>query len=107
MANPMGDTGGMPHLVAAPDKWRGSASAAEIASAIVDAAVRCGWTADAAPVSDGGEGFAAVLGGRPHLERVRGPLGEPVRAPWYLLDDGNTATVEMALASGLVLAGGA
>jgi glycerate kinase len=106
MANPMGDTGEMPHLVAAPDKWRGTATASEIAGAIVDAAVKCGWTADAAPVSDGGEGFAAVLGGRPHLERVRGPLGEPIRAPWYLLDDGITATVEMALASGLALAGG-
>jgi glycerate kinase len=102
----MGDTGGMPHLVAAPDKWRGSATASEVARAIVEAAGQAGWTADAAPVSDGGEGFAAVLGGRPHLQRVRGPLGEPLDAPWYLLDDGVTASVEMALASGLALVGG-
>jgi glycerate kinase len=61
---------------------------------------------DAAPVSDGGEGFAAVLGGRPHVQRVRGPLDQPVAAAWYLLDDGVTATVEMALASGLALVGG-
>jgi glycerate 2-kinase len=107
MVNPMGDTGGMPHLVAAPDKWRGSATASEVADAIVAAATTAGWTADAAPVSDGGEGFAAVLGGRAQVERVLGPLGEPVDAPWYLLEDGTTATVEMALASGLALAGGA
>jgi glycerate kinase len=96
----------MPHLVVAPDKWRGSATAAEVAAAIADAAVAAGWTADAAPVSDGGEGFAAVLGGRPRVQRVHGPLGDPVEAPWYLLDDGVTASVEMALASGLALVGG-
>ncbi len=106
MTHPMGDTGWMPHLVAAPDKWRGSATASEVAKAIVDAAEKAGWSADAAPVSDGGEGFAAALGGRPRPHRVRGPLGEPLDAPWYLLDDGETAAVEMALASGLTLVGG-
>jgi glycerate kinase len=97
----------MPHLVAAPDKWRGSATAAEVAAAIATAATRVGWSVDTAPVSDGGEGFAATLGGRPHVQRVHGPLGDPVDAPWYLLDDGVTASVEMALASGLNLVGGA
>jgi glycerate kinase len=96
----------MPHLVAAPDKWRGSATATEVAGAIVRAARAAGWSADPAPVSDGGEGFAGVLGGRAHLHRVHGPLGAVVNAPWYLLDDGVTASVEMALASGLDLAGG-
>jgi glycerate kinase len=38
---------------------------------------------------------------------VHGPLGAPIDAAWYLLDGGTTATVEMAAASGLVLAGGA
>jgi glycerate kinase len=97
----------MPHVVAAPDKWRGSATASEVAATIAATATALGWSADAAPVSDGGEGFAAVLGGRPHFLRVQGPLGSPVDAPWYLLDDGVTASVEMALASGLDLAGGA
>lgn len=96
----------MPHLVAAPDKWRGSATAAQVAAAIARAAASAGWSTDSAPVSDGGEGFAAVLGGRPRSQRVHGPLGQPVDAPWYLLDDGLTASVEMALASGLALVGG-
>jgi glycerate 2-kinase len=96
----------MPHLVAAPDKWRGSASAIEVAATITQAAAALGWSTDAAPVSDGGEGFAAVLGGRASVHRVHGPLGGLVDAPWYLLDDGVTASVEMALASGLDLVGG-
>ena len=96
----------MPHVVIAPDKWRGSATAAEVAATIARAATALGWSADAAPVSDGGEGFAAVLGGRPQLHRVHGPLGALVDAHWCLLDDGVTASVEMALASGLDLAGG-
>jgi glycerate kinase len=93
-------------VVVAPDKWRGSASAAEIAEVIARVAGELGWTADCAPVSDGGEGFSSVLGGRAHPQRVRGPLGEPADAAWFELDDGSTATVEMARASGLALAGG-
>ena len=58
----------MPHLVAAPDKWRGSATAGRgRRTPSWRAAAAAGWTADAAPVSDGGEGFAAVLGGRRHV----------------------------------------
>jgi glycerate kinase len=96
----------MPHLLIAPDKWRGSATAGEVAAAIDRAATAAGWTTDAAPVSDGGEGFVAALGGRPTPCRVHGPLGDQVDAAWYLLDDGVTASIEMALASGLELAGG-
>jgi glycerate kinase len=96
----------MPHLLVAPDKWRGSATAPEVAAAIAGAAATAGWTADAAPVSDGGEGFAAALGGRATSCRVHGPLGDLIEAPWFLLDDGVTASIEMALASGLELAGG-
>jgi glycerate 2-kinase len=95
----------MPHVVVAPDKWRGSASAVEVAGAMAAAAERAGWSVDIAPVSDGGEGFSAVLGGRPRQHRVHGPLGQPVDTAWYLLDEGATASVEMALASGLALVG--
>jgi glycerate kinase len=93
-------------VVVAPDKWRGSATATQIAESIAGVATELGWTADAAPVSDGGEGFSEVLGGRPHPQRVRGPLGSPVDAAWFQLDDGSSATVEMARASGLALVGG-
>ena len=97
----------MPRVVAAPDKFRGTASAGEIALAVARAAAAAGWECDQLPVSDGGEGFCEVLGGRSRPARVHGPLGRPVDSEWRLLADGKTAVVEMALASGLLLAGGA
>lgn len=96
----------MPLVVVAPDKFRGSATAAQVASAIGEEASALGWKVDLAPVSDGGEGFCAVLGGRRRSVTVRGPLGEPVDAAWFELDGGHTAAVEMAMASGLDLVGG-
>jgi glycerate 2-kinase len=96
----------VPYLLAAPDKFRGSATAAEAASAIARAAASAGWSADSAPVSDGGEGFCAALGGTRRPVGVRGPLGSPVDSAWYELDRGDTAAIEMAMASGLDLAGG-
>jgi glycerate kinase len=96
----------VPRVVAAPDKYRGTASAGEVALAVARAAAEAGWDCDRLPVSDGGEGFCEVLGGRSRPARVRGPLGASVESEWRLLADGRTAVVEMALASGLVLAGG-
>lgn len=98
--------GGMPRLVVAPDKFRGSASAAEAGEAIAGAARDLGWDVDVVPLSDGGEGFCSVLGGRPRPVTVHGPLGELVESAWYELDGGSTAAIEMAMASGLELAGG-
>ena len=97
---------GVRRLVVAPDKFRGSLSALEAATAVGDAARALGWEVDLAPVSDGGEGFCSVLGGRPRPMTVRGPLGEPVESAWYELDGGQTAAIEMAMAAGLTLAGG-
>lgn len=91
-------------VVAAPDKFRGTATAAEVASAIARAAATAGWTCDEVPVADGGEGTLDVLGGANRTATVTGPLGEPVEAAWRL--DGRTAVIEMAQASGLTLAGG-
>lgn len=94
----------MPHLVAAPDKFRGTASARAVAAAIAAAATEAGWTVDEAPVADGGEGLLEVIGGSPRRTRVTGPLGAPVDAEWVMRD--GTAVIEMARASGLLLAGG-
>lgn len=96
----------VPRVVIAPDKFRGTATAAEAASAAARAARRLGWEADLAPVSDGGEGFCAVLGGRRRAHTVTGPLRAPVEAAWFDLGDA-TAALETAMACGLVLAGGA
>lgn len=92
------------HIVAAPDKFRGTASAAEVAAAVARAARAAGHTCDEAPMADGGEGTLDALGGANRSTTVSGPLGEPVDAAWRLAK--GTAVIEMALASGLLLAGG-
>ncbi|MFM9121316.1 MAG: glycerate kinase, partial [Actinomycetota bacterium] len=56
------------------------------------------------PLADGGEGTLDALGGPNRSTTVDGPLGKPVQAAWRL--HRGTAIIEMALASGLLLAGG-
>ncbi len=92
-------------VVAAPDKLRGTATAADVAAAIGRAASAAGWTCDQVPMADGGEGTLEALGGPNRVTTVTGPLGRPVEAAWRL--DGRTAVIEMARASGLELVGGA
>ena len=59
------------------------------------------------PVADGGDGTLAALidttGGQFHQATVTGPLVDPVAAQWGVMGDGQTAVIEMALASGLAL----
>ena len=91
-------------VVAAPDKFRGTASAAAVAAAVARSVVDAGGSAVEVPMADGGEGTLEALGGPNRTTRVTGPLGRPVEASWRL--DGSTAVIEMALTSGLLLAGG-
>ena len=95
----------MPHVVAAPDKFRGTATAHQVAGAVALAAAVTGWSCDQAPMADGGEGLLEVVRGRLYAAEVKDPLGRQISAPWRL--DGPTAVIEMALASGLSLVGGA
>lgn len=92
-------------MVAAVDKFRGTATAAEVAAAIGHACWEHGDDCTEMALADGGEGLLDVLGGPNRTTTVTGPLGAPVEAPWRLRR--GTAVIEMALASGLVLAGGA
>ena len=92
-------------ILAAPDKFRGTATASEAAAAIALAGRGVGARTRALPMSDGGEGFTEAFGGANRVSVVTGPLGDPTPAGWRL--DGRTAVIEMAQASGLLLAGGA
>lgn len=92
-------------LLAAPDKFRGSASALEIAAGIAEAAAVVGADCDISAMADGGEGTLEALGGSNRSSQVAGPLGDPVEAAWRLR--AGVAVIEMARASGLELAGGA
>ena len=95
-------------FLVAPDGFKGSLTAPQAARAMRRGA-RAGCpdaSVDVCPLSDGGEGFAEVLGsalgGVRQRTRVTGPLGEPVEACWCLLPDG-TALLESATAAGLAL----
>ena len=91
-------------VVAAVDKFRGTATAAEVARSIGHACWQLGHDCVELGVADGGEGTLDVLGGPNRTTQVTGPLGDPVQARWRLSRD--VAVIEMAEASGLTLAGG-
>lgn len=88
--------------------FKHSLSASAAAQAIADGLRRSGLpaTTHLLPMADGGNGtldaFLAI-GGTRHRETVQDPLGRPITAEWGLLADGQTAVIEMALASGLEL----
>jgi len=91
-------------VLIAPDKFKGTASAREVAGAIARAAAAADWRTVQKPLADGGEGTLDALGGANRRFLATGPLGEPVDAGWRM--QGTTAIVEMASASGLTLIGG-
>lgn len=99
----------MTTIVIAPDSFKGTATATEVASAIADgwASVRADDEFVLSPMADGGEGtLDAFAGATPGAIRmpatVIGPDGREVNADWLLLPDG-TGVVELAQASGLQL----
>jgi glycerate kinase len=92
------------HVVAAVDKYKGTASAAQVARSIGHACWELGFECDEVALADGGEGTLDVLGGPNRESSVTGPLGDQVSAAWRYQND--TAIIEMARASGLSLVGG-
>src|SRR5215208_145965 len=96
----------LPALVA-PDSFKGTFTAAEVAAAIARGLRGAGQPADELPVADGGEGTQAALvgalGGEERVVQATGPLGDAVEASFALLADGHAAVVEVAAASGLTL----
>ena len=98
-----------PRIVIAPQAFKQSIGARAAAIAIRNGVLRAAPDAETVliPVADGGDGTLAALidttGGRYFAQEVVGPLGEPVSAQWGVMGDGETAVIEMALASGLAL----
>ncbi len=96
-------------VVVAPDSFKECLTAKAVASSIT-----YGWKRGApeddivqVPLADGGEGTTVALvesqGGSLHAANVTGPLGATVSARYGLVDEGRTAIVEVAEASGLHL----
>jgi glycerate kinase len=98
-------------VLVAPDSFKGTLSATEVADAIARGVESAGMVADRCPLADGGEGtldaLAPALGARRMTARVHDPLGRPLEAMWgWAPGNGGreaTAIVETSAASGLAL----
>src|SRR4051795_2429627 len=95
-------------VLVAPDSFKGTFRAAQIAGAIGRGLERAGLVPpDLLPLADGGDGtldaLLVNLGGETVSARVHDPLGREIEAGYALIEDGGTALVEMAAASGLSL----
>jgi glycerate kinase len=96
----------MRQVLVAPDSFKGTFAAPAVAAAIGRGLERAGFPPpDLCPVADGGEGTMAALlttlGGETGGAQVSDPLGRLVKAGFGLIEDGATAIVEVAEASGL------
>ena len=95
-------------IVIAPDSFKGSCSAVEVANSIEEGIKRVDADCETVkiPIADGGEGTVEALvlstGGELKEKEVIGPLGDIVKARYGILKNG-AAVVELAAASGLPL----
>ncbi|MCF6223822.1 MAG: glycerate kinase [Flavobacteriaceae bacterium] len=96
-------------IIVAPDSFKESLSAKAVASAISKGILKVLPKAEIMqiPISDGGEGLldalVEVLGGERFSVFVKDPLLRKIKAEYAIIENGKTAIIEMAQASGLVL----
>ncbi len=96
-------------IVIAPQAFKGSLSALNVANAVQKGVRRIFPDAQilTCPVADGGDGTLETLvessGGKIMEANVTDPTGKPIVAQWGAMGDGNTAVIEMARTSGLAL----
>lgn len=102
----------MPRIVMAPDSFKGTVSATDVAAALADGwrSVRPTDEIIVVPMADGGEGtLDAVATSVADAMRVPltvpGPAGDPVKAAWLRLP-GGVGVVEVAQTSGIELLDG-
>ncbi len=99
----------MKKVVLIPDSFKGTLSSQKICDIISEkmAIHFPGCETVSIPVADGGEGsvdcFLSALGGEKVYETVKNPYFEDMESFYGLIDDGNTAVVEMASCAGLPL----
>lgn len=94
-------------VLVAPDSFKGTFTAAEVARVVGAGLNTQGQVADVCPVADGGEGtldaLVLALGGEITTVPAHGPLGDTIQARVGFIDGGATAVIETAAASGLGL----
>jgi len=96
-------------VIVAPDSFKGNISAPEVCSVIEEGILRADkdTTIYKIPLADGGEGTARIitraLGGHFIKTNVTGPLGKKIDAEFGLINEGKTAVLDIADASGIEL----
>lgn len=96
-------------FLVAPNAFKNSLDAESVANAIRDGlkAGKLHCRINCFPVADGGDGTAALLirnqNGTVCYENVHDPFGREIQASFGLIDNGLTAVIEMASASGIRL----
>ena len=96
-------------IIIAPNSFKGSLDAFKVAQSIQRGILDSNLEAECQlfPIADGGdhtlEVFHNWFGGSLRSSRVLGPLGTSVEAEWAIIEDGKTAVIEMAKASGIGL----
>jgi glycerate kinase len=92
-------------LLIAPDTFKGTLSAVQVAEALARGLQAGGRAVDLCPIADGGEGTLDALAGALDAElrtaTVSDPLGRPIQAQFAIRD--GQAVLETAAASGLQL----
>lgn len=102
----------MKNCIVIPDSFKGTMSAIEVCQVMTEgiASVFPDCHVYSVPIADGGEGtvdcFLHSLSGTKEQVRVKDPFGETIDSFYGLLDDRDTAVIEMAAAAGLNLAYG-
>lgn len=97
------------NVVVAIDSMKGSLTSLEAGFAIKDGIHRVNPDAEVVirPLADGGEGTVEALvkgmNGSPQSVVVTGPLGEPVKCEYGIINHSHTAIIEMSGAAGITL----
>lgn len=96
-------------IVIAPDSFKGCLNALNAALAMRRGVQRVypDCVIDMIPMADGGEGTVEAILCAVRGEKIKtdatDPLGRPIEATYALIDEGETAVIEIAAASGLTL----
>jgi len=97
------------HILIAPNAFKNSLDAEEVAVAISEGFMQSSLycTCECFPIADGGDGTGTLI-----IKKCNGillptvtndPLGRKINSSLGLIDEGNTAVIEMASSSGLKL----
>lgn len=97
------------HILIAPNAFKNSITAQDAAKALqrglLESKLHC--TTECFPIADGGDGTVDLImhkcNGTWVNTTVNDPLGRPISASYGLIENGSTAVIEMASASGLRL----